>query len=177
MCRSTLSSPFSKPQPPWLMPNNLFARKCIKCAYLHRRIVFLTPHTHGDLVGVKYPKKFIFAKNCMKCADLHRKIMLPSCTKFLSPQHTPKGWGFRNMIFLYISAYFVKFLAKLFSVLDPTPLPPWGWRIRNKIFCADLHISCNSWQKIALVLYPTSHGGGRLETWFFFPYLHISFNS
>ena len=60
-----------------------FARNCMKCTDLHRKITFLTVHPNR-CGGCQVPKTF-FARNSMNCADLHRMII------FLTP--TPIGVG------------------------------------------------------------------------------------
>ena len=49
--------------------NNL-ARNCMKCADPHRRITFLTIHSHR---GEGQLKQIIFARNYMKYANLYGK--------------------------------------------------------------------------------------------------------
>ena len=66
------------------VPKTFFTRNCMKCANLHRKVMFQTPIPKRVRVGVKYWK--VFARNYMKCEDLYRKIM------FLTPHQWHMGW-------------------------------------------------------------------------------------
>ena len=56
---------------------DVFARNCITCSNLDRKIMFLTPISLGLGIGLSTKITFL-VMNCMQCADPHRPIIFPN---------------------------------------------------------------------------------------------------